>query len=59
MGLVGTHGQLTVRLVFDPSDVKRAREHLWVREVHGPWLVRSRDEAMDKLEELLNNTDKS
>ena len=48
-GYLHTEGSLHVKRFFSKRDLEEARESPFVKEVHGPWAVASRDEAISKL----------
>jgi len=48
-GYVHSNGSLQVKRYFGPEDLSEARESPFVSEVHGPWKVNSREEALEML----------
>jgi hypothetical protein len=48
-GYIHENGSLHVKIFFGPEDLSEARESPFVRSVHGPWKVNSREEALDRL----------
>lgn len=48
-GYLHKEGTLQVKRFFAKRDLEEARESPFVAEVHGPWAVDSREEALAKL----------
>lgn len=52
-GYLHKSGTLQVKRYFEPLDIQEAKESPFVKSVHGPWEVNSREEALAKLREAL------
>lgn len=48
-GYIHENGSLHVKRFFDYEDLSEAKVSPFVRSVHGPWEVNSREEALNKL----------
>jgi hypothetical protein len=49
-GYLHVDGSLHVKRFFDIKDIEEAVESSFVKSVHGPWEVSSREEALTELE---------
>jgi len=52
-GYVHTNGSIQVKRYFEPLDIQEAHESPFVKQVFGPWLCTSREEAIKKVKEAV------